>query len=61
MNSAFTSTSVQTDTFTDACDFLPKDEPIPSYIEEFEKDAQDDIIVLGSLSQKQVRVKQIFQ
>ncbi|XP_075682768.1 uncharacterized protein LOC142651667 isoform X2 [Rhinoderma darwinii] len=53
MDSEFTSTSVQTDTFTDACDFLPKDETIPSYIEEFEKDAQDDIIVLGSLSQKQ--------
>ncbi|XP_077127803.1 uncharacterized protein LOC143783277 [Ranitomeya variabilis] len=50
---AYTSTSIQTNTLKDAYDFFSKDETIPPYIEEFEKDAQDDIIVLGSLSQKQ--------
>lgn len=58
--STVTSTSVQTDAIVGG-DSLPKDETIPCYIEEFEKDAQDDIIMLGSLSQEQVRVKQIFQ
>ncbi|XP_068092986.1 uncharacterized protein [Hyperolius riggenbachi] len=51
--STVTSTSVQTDAFSSAGEFLPKDEAIPCYIEEFEKDAQDDIIMLGSLSQEQ--------
>ncbi|XP_063309131.1 uncharacterized protein LOC134609385 [Pelobates fuscus] len=47
-----TCVAVQSDTIS-ACEFHPKDDNIPSYIEHFEKDAQDDIIVLGSLSQKQ--------
>ncbi|KAM9308294.1 uncharacterized protein PAF06_012481 [Gastrophryne carolinensis] len=47
------STSMQTDVFCSNGDFLSKDETIPCYMEEFEKDAQDDIIVLGSLSQEQ--------
>ncbi|XP_072269459.1 uncharacterized protein [Pyxicephalus adspersus] len=52
--STLTSTSVQTDAYSGVGDdFLPKDEAIPCYIEEFERDAQDDIIMLGSLSQEQ--------
>ncbi|KAM5158239.1 uncharacterized protein ACMZJ9_009506 [Mantella aurantiaca] len=52
--STVTSTSVQTDAYSNVGgDFLLKDETIPCYIEEFEKDAQDDIIMLGSLSQEQ--------
>ncbi|KAM9572869.1 orofacial cleft 1 candidate gene 1 protein homolog [Guaruba guarouba] len=34
-----------------------EDEEIPSYIEQFERDVQDDIILLGSFSLEQVRVK----
>ncbi|XP_065483999.1 orofacial cleft 1 candidate gene 1 protein homolog [Caloenas nicobarica] len=34
-----------------------EDEVIPSYIEQFERDVQDDIILLGSFSLEQVRVK----
>lgn len=42
-----------------ACDFHREleDEEIPSYIEQFERDVQDDIILLGSFSLEQVRVK----
>uniref|UniRef100_A0A8C5Q946 Uncharacterized protein n=1 Tax=Leptobrachium leishanense TaxID=445787 RepID=A0A8C5Q946_9ANUR len=43
---------VQSDEIS-AREFHPKDENISSYIEKFEKDAQDDIIALGSLSKKQ--------
>ena len=34
-----------------------EDEVIPSYIKQFERDVQDDIILLGSFSLEQVRVK----
>ncbi|XP_061850906.1 uncharacterized protein LOC104551953, partial [Colius striatus] len=34
-----------------------EEEEIPSYIEQFERDVQDDIILLGSFSLEQVRVK----
>ncbi|KAE8597890.1 hypothetical protein XENTR_v10016639 [Xenopus tropicalis] len=47
------SVSVQPDTFNYASEFHHKEESIPCYIEQFEKDVQDDIIVLGSLSQNQ--------
>lgn len=42
-----------------ACDLHREleDEEIPSYIEQFERDVQDDIILLGSFSLEQVRVK----
>uniref|UniRef100_A0A8C3JV28 OFCC1 protein n=2 Tax=Scolopacidae TaxID=8917 RepID=A0A8C3JV28_9CHAR len=42
-----------------ACDLHREleDEVIPSYIEQFERDVQDDIILLGSFSLEQVRVK----
>lgn len=42
-----------------ACDLRREleDEEIPSYIEQFERDVQDDIILLGSFSLEQVRVK----
>ncbi|XP_057255220.1 uncharacterized protein LOC130593815 [Pezoporus wallicus] len=36
-----------------------EDEEIPSYIEQFERDVQDDIILLGSFSLEQVRVKNL--
>lgn len=34
-----------------------EDEVIPSYIEQFERDVQDDIIMFGSFSLEQVRLK----
>lgn len=42
-----------------ACDLHREleDEEIPSYIEQFERDVQDDIILLGSFSLEQVRAK----
>lgn len=42
-----------------ACDLHREleDEVIPSYIEQFERDVQDDIILLGSFPLEQVRVK----
>lgn len=42
-----------------ACDLHREieDEEIPSYLEQFERDVQNDIILLGSFSLEQVRVK----
>eukprot|EP00075_Anas_platyrhynchos_P007317 XP_021126187.1 orofacial cleft 1 candidate gene 1 protein [Anas platyrhynchos] len=51
--------SVMPVSFSKTCDLHREleDEVIPSYIKQFERDVQDDIILLGSFSLEQVRVK----
>uniref|UniRef100_A0A8C4VHL4 Orofacial cleft 1 candidate gene 1 protein n=1 Tax=Gopherus evgoodei TaxID=1825980 RepID=A0A8C4VHL4_9SAUR len=51
--------SVRPISFTKTLDLCKEveDEGIPPYIEQFEKDVQDDIILLGSFALEQVRVK----
>uniref|UniRef100_A0A8C4VEB2 Uncharacterized protein n=1 Tax=Gopherus evgoodei TaxID=1825980 RepID=A0A8C4VEB2_9SAUR len=53
------SDSVRPISFTKTLDLCKEveDEGIPPYIEQFEKDVQDDIILLGSFALEQVRVK----
>uniref|UniRef100_A0A8C0H6F1 OFCC1 protein n=1 Tax=Chelonoidis abingdonii TaxID=106734 RepID=A0A8C0H6F1_CHEAB len=53
------SDSVMPTSFTKTLDLRKEveDEGIPPYIEQFEKDVQDDIILLGSFALEQVRVK----
>lgn len=53
------SDSIMPVSFTKTHDFRKEveDEVIPSYIVQFEKDVQDDIIMLGSFSLEQVRVR----
>ncbi|XP_019394875.1 PREDICTED: orofacial cleft 1 candidate gene 1 protein homolog [Crocodylus porosus] len=53
------SDSIMPVSFTKTHDFCKEveDEVIPSYIVQFEKDVQDDIIMLGSFSLEQVRVR----
>lgn len=51
--------SVMPVSFSKTCDLHREleDEVIPSYIKQFERDVQDDIILLGRFSLEQVRVK----